>query len=169
MVPYSARSYKASESLCRHEDSDVIAKVTYYEKLRYDADAMIDKLREQPLIVGIYSRNSAFRYYESGVIREDDCSSVSNNHAVALVGFNIVGDEPPAPEPSDNCVVNEWWYSCPQRRELQSTPTDANYFRIQNSWGDDYGDKGFALVEIVDGAGPCGINRGAYWHDAVYV
>jgi len=40
------------------------------------------------------------------------------------------------------------------------------YWRIQNSWGDDWGDDGFILVQIVDGYGVCSVNKSVYWVEA---
>merc|ERR1712079_880161 len=33
-----------------------------------------------------------------------------------------------------------------------------NYWKIQNSWGTGWGDQGFILFEIAEGAGVCGMN-----------
>merc|ERR1712156_1417243 len=33
-----------------------------------------------------------------------------------------------------------------------------NYWKIQNSWGTNWGDQGFVLFEIAEGAGVCGMN-----------
>ena len=40
------------------------------------------------------------------------------------------------------------------------------YWRIQNSWGKDYGDGGFVKMEInPEGDGACNVNRHLMWVD----
>ena len=63
------------------------------------------------------------------------------------------------------CKVEKWWYSCGSQRRMLRKSLGAGdddghdkYFKVQNSWGPNYGDKGFIRLEIVDGGlGVCGM------------
>ena len=135
------------------------------------------RVRTQPVTVAINASSTAFQYYDSGVITADQCTN-GLNHAVVVVGFNVTGDDntdpdppTPDPEPPVDCQVTKWWHTCPEAnaRRLQSQPTNANYWRIQNSWSGGWGDQGFVLFDMQDGDGVCGINKVVEWADMAYV
>lgn len=46
---------------------------------------------------------------------------------------------------------------------LQDANGFDNYWKIQNSWSDRWGDKGFILFEIAEGKGVCGMNQYVEW------
>jgi len=86
------------------------------------------------------------------------------NHAVTIVGYS----EGSSSKTVRKCSVNDWWVGCKDETEEGSGEKDAqgdiNYWKIQNSWGKNWGDNGFIKFEIQDGNGVCGINRnGIHW------
>ena len=79
--------------------------------------------------------------------------------------MNLRRPQVPKPEPQPEvCNVKKWWHSCgaqQSRRRLQAQ--NDNYWKVQNSWGEWWGDDGFILIEITDGYGVCGINSVVEW------
>jgi C1A family cysteine protease len=39
--------------------------------------------------------------------------------------------------------------------------TDSDYIIVKNSWGEEWGEKGFIKIGLTEGAGICGINQQA--------
>lgn len=86
------------------------------------------------------------------------------NHAVTIVGYS----EGSSDKTVRKCSVNDWWVSCTDETEEGTGEKDAqgdkNYWKLQNSWGKNWGDNGFIKFEIQDGHGVCGINKnGIHW------
>jgi len=93
-------------------------------------------------------------------------------HAKSTSGSTPTPDPSPSPTPDPTptpdvgtCEVYKWWHSCnDNKRRLQKDSNGYhNYWKIQNSWGTNWGDKGFVLFEIADGAGVCGMNSYIEW------
>ena len=107
--------------------------------------------------ISIDASSDIFRFYNKGVIKEDDGCGNGINHGVVIVGYS---DPEPLPEPE--CHINRWWISCPDppaRRDLQDASGHSNYWKLMNSWGTGWGDHGYLRVQITDGVGVCGMNR----------
>jgi len=49
---------------------------------------------------------------------------------------------------------------------LQDANGYDNYWKVQNSWGTWWGDEGFALFEMAEGDGVCGMNAYVEWAEA---
>ena len=77
-------------------------------------------------------------------------------------------DDDDGDEPVSQCTVFKWWHSCPDqdRRMLQDAQNDENYWKVQNSWGNWWGDEGFAKFRITEGNGVCGMNAYIEWAEA---
>merc|ERR1719361_386732 len=126
---------------------------------------------EQPLSVALNASSSAFQFYSSGVVRAGDGCGTSLNHAVVIVGFTDSDFNPgpspdpepsPTPDPVSACKVTKWWHSCEEqddRRRLQDAAGNDKYWKVQNSWGTNWGDNGFIRIAIESGDGVCGINK----------
>ena len=59
------------------------------------------------------------------------------------------------------CSVTDWWVDCKEETEEGAAEADAqgdsNYWKLQNSWGKQWGDNGFIKIEIQEGRGVCGV------------
>lgn len=74
----------------------------------------------RPVGVAMHSNPRCLMVYKSGILREEDCNCSDAkknevNHAVTIVGYGNVSD-------SKDCV---------------------GYWLVKNSWGPNWGDKGF--------------------------
>ncbi|XP_044513495.1 procathepsin L-like [Gracilinanus agilis] len=79
-----------------------------------------------PVSAGIDTSNPSFRFYQSGVYFEPQCSSSNLNHAVLVVGYGSEGID------------------------------GKKYWIVKNSWGEEWGDKGYMLM-TKDENNHCGI------------
>ena len=142
---------------------------------------------KQPLSIAIHAKGRDFSQYESGVIDGDSCDPDRLNHAVVLVGFTDSADndnDDDDEDGDDSCdsdsddddddgsryVVEKWWWSertpKPKKRRMQDSNGYDRYWKIQNSWGERWGDNGFILFEIQSGKGVCGMYRDVEYVDA---
>ena len=83
------------------------------------------------------------------------------NHAVTIVGYTDKNEK----NRLEKCKVKNWWVTC----DYTDADGDENYWKLQNSWGWWWGDKGFIKIKIEDGEGVCRINKwGVSWVDFDY-
>ena len=68
-----------------------------------------------PVAVGIQGDLISFRYYNSGIYSNVNCTSANINHAVAVIGYGSFGP-------------------------------GQDYYIIKNSWGTNWGMKGFGYI-----------------------
>jgi len=133
---------------------------------------MKEKLKTHPMTIAVDAGGGTFQFYKEGVVAANAGCGTNINHAVVLVGYTEKGDggdddDRPDPEPVDEeCTVFKWWHTCKAKsnhRMLQDRNGFDNYWKIQNSWSDRWGDKGFILFEIAEGKGVCGMNQYVEW------
>ena len=166
-----------SEGACKHDATKTKGNVSSYGQITTNVTDMKAKAMQQPLAVALNASSSAFQFYSSGVVKAGDNCGQQLNHAVVVVGYTDGSPNPdpspgpdpeprPDPTPRGDCTVTKWWHTCEDveddRRALQSS-NNTNYWKVQNSWGTNWGDDGFILIEISDGDGVCGINKVVEW------
>jgi len=134
--------------------------------------AVLDKVKQQPVSIAIHASSRDFQLYKTGVLQYASCYG-QLNHGVVVVGYTLAGDGEDDRDNNDNdieCKVTKWWHSCnsSSRRLADSKGLD-NYFKVQNSWGDCWGDNGFVRFNIDEsGPGVCGMYNYPEYVEAEY-
>ena len=183
--------YNGRENDCAHDYDNLYGYVEDYTQVSGSVDNMLEKLETHPLSIALDAGSRKFQQYASGVLSFSDCGSNNYqlNHAVVVVGYTQSGDDDGddndddnddddndnddddnTPAPVGDCKVTKWWHSCEsdtvENRRLQDSAGNDNYFKVQNSWGTNWGDDGFILMEIRDGGnGVCGMYNVMEWVD----
>jgi cathepsin K len=87
-----------------------------------------------PIFVAIDASSQYFQLYNSGILDTDDCSNQPEDldHAVVAVGYGY------------NAALQQ------------------SYWIIKNSWGTDWGEKGYVLLPK-DAGNKCGVATDAYY------
>ena len=96
--------------------------------------AQIEALETGVIAVGMQTRafsgDVRFSSYAGGIIDEPDlCALNTTNHAVVMMSY------------------------------VERQPSLGNYFKLRNSWGDDWGENGYGWIRIYDHIGlrGCGL------------
>lgn len=161
--------YTGQDNACQRDYStESNAKkygVTGWTRAAQNVAAIKEAIQDKPAAIGIYASCSAFMFYSSGIITAAQCPQTGMDHSVTLVGWYGGSDDPtptpdpdpspsPDPEPTpdnpDHCIVTKWYSRC---YTAQSVSNSEPYWRIQNSWGVDWGEDGFAKLEMAEGTG----------------
>ena len=120
--------YVARKQTCKQNKSKLVAKVTGFEKLGYTDEQKIKSylVSHGPLAIALNA--TPLQSYKSGILDKNasQCNPKSLNHGVVLVGYGY------------------------------DTTTKKEYWIVRNSWGTNWGEKGYARVAL--GKGVCGIN-----------
>ena len=173
-----------TEGACQHDVNKIEHFTKEYGQIYGGVDDMKARVMQQPVTVALDAGSSAFQFYSSGVVEENDGCGTWLNHAVVVVGYSDGsddgddsddGDESDDDDSDDDdddgssnstCTVEKWWHTCEDtasRRRLQDDSGDNNYWKVQNSWGSWWGDQGFIKIAITGGDGVCGINSVVEW------
>jgi cathepsin L len=87
-----------------------------------------------PIFIGIDASSQYFQFYKSGILSISDCSNLLEDidHAIVVVGYGY------------------------------NTTLQQSYWIIKNSWGTDWGEKGY-LYLAKDAGNMCGVATMAYY------
>jgi KDEL-tailed cysteine endopeptidase len=134
--------YTASDGVCQRDDLTVagghrMVTIDGYEDVPpYNELALKKAVSKQPVAVAIEADQRSFQLYMGGVYDEEDCGE-QLDHGVLAVGYGV------------------------QSSDEAGEGVDAahrNYWIIKNSWGGQWGDKGYIRIRMGRGkAGLCGI------------
>ena len=121
--------YEAKDQTCSQDKSKNIVNIINYELLETTDEEIIKQYLYEtgPLAIGVNAY--PLNWYARGVIDwgNENCAHDDINHAVVLVGYGHDDEE------------------------------GLDYWRIRNSWGADWGEKGY--FRLSRGKGTCGVNQ----------
>jgi len=121
--------YEARDQKCSQDQSKNVVKIMDYGLLETTDEEVIKQYLYEngPLAIGVNAY--PLNWYARGVIDwgNDNCAHDDINHAVVLVGYGHDDEE------------------------------GLDYWRIRNSWGADWGEKGY--FRLSRGKGTCGVNQ----------
>ena len=94
--PNSTYQYEARDGACRNQAGKPIAsratrRGDYFVR---GLQNIKDALQDGPLSVAVSAGNSCWRYYQSGILSEENNCPTRIDHGVALVGLVESGDKP---------------------------------------------------------------------------
>lgn len=182
---------------CREDPEKFVPSVDHFAYVGTDVCSIGEELSKNPLAMAISGDNDAFYFYESGIMKVDECSG-EQDHAVVLVGYlpgsdSDDGDDEDSDEDGDDIgmVVNEvaetecrkqrWtdkdfetgcrntdeflvdgrfccWDSIVITEVVKSLQSSTASWKVQNSWGTEWGENGHVRFEVADGDGVCNMN-----------
>merc|ERR1711862_689601 len=111
--------YKAKQGTCMTNCTDVPGSIvqTFLDVPPGDEAAMLAAIATQPISVAIQANQGIFQFYKDGVITDSSCGArAAVDHGVLAVGYGT---------------------------DLQ---TQEPYFLVKNSWGEEWGDKGYVKL-----------------------
>ncbi|KAF8056757.1 RD21A [Scenedesmus sp. PABB004] len=130
---------------CRREQLNTRPLVTidgFEDVPPYDEVALKKAVSRQPVSVAIEADQRAFQLYVGGVFDDAECGE-QLDHGVLAVGYGVEA------HPGDDEAA---------AGEGEGAPRSRNFWVIKNSWGPEWGDKGFIKLRMGRGkAGMCGI------------
>lgn len=87
LMTWSAYPFTGELGNCEFSKSKGVASVEDYVQIpRYDANALLEAVAEQPVYVGIDASSKILQLYKEGIIDSPSCGS-RINHAVTIVGY----------------------------------------------------------------------------------
>ena len=138
-------------------------------------DEVLNALQTQPLVGNFAVWSPMFSFYSFGMIRPGDYQCWPNgtpNHSMAIVGVDLIGEGETVTveqrqlyaryrnsyDPDGECLGDDefihdhypmycTWY---ETHYVDKVFPSGQYYKVQNSWGADWGHVGFAYFEKVD-------------------
>lgn len=127
----SSYPYTGKKGSCHNAQGSPVTKTTDYVEVKANSpSALMTALQKGPVSVAVDATSLGFQLYGSGIIKKT-CNT-NLDHGVLLVGYGV------------------------QKSLLSKTP----YWLVKNSWGSDWGEKGYVRIlrDNVEGQpGLCGI------------
>lgn len=176
----------STEQNCVEDSSKYVVGVEGWGSVDDSVTALGEALNRTPLAIAVAAGNDDWFQYSGGVLDEGDCQG-GLDHAVVLVGYLPGQDE------SDTAVYEIVETECRRQRwkdkfydsgcrYADETLNDGRFccwenvfideetsggetatWKIQNSWGDWWGDQGFIYLAVEGGNGVCGMNQWVEW------
>lgn len=180
------RPYTATDGNC--DAAPVRENISSRVQVGKNIEAIANAVSRSPLVIAMAAGNSAIYNYSSGIITAaDGCPDNMVDHAVSIVGFGTK-TETTGTSGTDGgwfsettcrratrrerrkktCADGSDYGSrmCCQTTETYVEPTDGevvttetvDYWIVQNSWSQYWGDSGFFKLDAVEGNGICNMN-----------
>ena len=87
--------YEAQDGACRNQKDKVIVSRAKSSSIRMvDVADMKSELQNGPMSIAVAAGNDCWRYYESGILSEENNCPTWIDHSVVIVGLNDTGDKP---------------------------------------------------------------------------
>ncbi|XP_072470527.1 LOW QUALITY PROTEIN: procathepsin L-like [Notamacropus eugenii] len=120
--------YEARDGSCTYQPECSSANVTGFVGIPSGQENALKKAVATmgPVSVAVDAGHTSFQFYRSGVYYEPECNSQQLDHGVPVVGYGVVGQN------------------------------GKKYWIVKNSWGEEWGDKGYVLMSR-DQSNHCGI------------
>jgi C1A family cysteine protease len=129
--------YTAKQGSCKTTGLSQVnlGTIKYTDIKQGDEKGLADALvKYGPMFIGLHVSDDALMFYQSGVVKINNCKNGRNDieHALALVGYGY-----------DNSLKLSYW-------------------TIKNSWGADWGENGYVRL-AKDAGNMCGVTTLASW------
>jgi len=119
--------YSAESGTCNYQQSCCAATITGYKDVLPGSEtALLAATYVTPSAIGLDASQSSFQFYSSGIYYDAACSNSSLDHSALTVGWGT------------------------------DAVQDSDYWIVKNSWGVDWGMKGYILMSRNRGNN-CGI------------
>jgi C1A family cysteine protease len=181
--PYTAYDYRSGDSAqaCAHNDAKVASRAGDSGQITGSIGDAVIKMQDGPLTFAVAAGNDCWRFYESGILTSADGCPTSLDHAVVAVGVDsetitvtTQGDsnttcrkasrsEKRNKSCSGGAVYGGKKCCTTTTTEGATTTETVNYWLIQNSWSDQWGENGFIKLAIEGGYGVSGSNQVMEW------
>ncbi|XP_072469021.1 procathepsin L-like [Notamacropus eugenii] len=124
--------YEAKDGSCHYRPECSSVYVTGFVDIPSGQENALKKAVATvgPISVAVDAGHTSFQFYRSGVYYEPECSSQQRDHGIFVVGYGVEGKN------------------------------GKKYWIVKNSWGEEWGDKGYILMSR-DQSNHCGIATAA--------
>ena len=87
--------YEAQDGECRNQREKMIESRAKSSSIRMvDVADMKSELQNGPMSIAVAAGNDCWRYYESGILSEENNCPTGLDHGVVIIGLNDTGDKP---------------------------------------------------------------------------
>ena len=191
--PYTSFYYRSSDKAkeCAHDESKIISRAGESGQITTSVGAAVMKLQDGPLTFAVAAGNDCWRYYKSGVLTSaNKCSTRVDHVAVAVAVDTEIVTKTVKGASSRTCrkaqkkerkrkqcnnsstyTYNKNYRNKSRRHQCctttqtedMTTTSYVNYWLLQNSWSDRWGESGFIKLAVEGGYGVSGSNQVMEW------